>query len=1238
MFELLILVVGGFTLWSLRKRVGELESRLTLLEGRLEEGPVREPTDLVFDVPAMPVAQHEHVRNKTAPPPTVHTPPIQAPVRPAHPAPAPPAPAPAFRPVTPAAPQPAASASTHSSAPLATEPIHKNAQGPRELSKWEQAIIENWTGILGAVILVAGIGFLGIYTALRLDALSRFLMILGASAAMLGGFYVLKPKESWLKLALWLRSSGGATFLFGCLGSGHIPGLQWLHDPDYALGLLLLGISVNLYFGFAGGRQSIASLHVILSVVALAVAPQTGLTLIVASSVTAFGVVLAFRSLHWDRHLLVTLGSFAAYHLYWHFSTVGGHDDLDRLTGILCNVFVGVFAALVHYQKEYESKIFERLPFTVHLMNWGFMGLGAYVNSVHSSWRTSVLGAAALAAFLLARRGKKLGISWLYQTDTLVAQTIAMLAVLSAYSFVMDGFTIAALLFAEVMVYVRVIAQEEEVLLRRAGLVVLHGLGAVLVMWGVQTVDFAELAQLHTHAVVLSGCIVLATWFHLHTRGRWGEGFDGLNLYGLETDASKPQVSILGTLIGLMAAVLSLQLSRETWFEPGMAVGLGSLMFIRQRWQNAGMGCGLVVALLVTGLLSYSGRWGHASPEFWSELLHVVPLVALGWFGLLRRKCDQRIRWLSVVETLSAQAVAVLAILSARALFSDGLAVAALLFVEVMLYLWVVARDQESTLRRVGSLSLYLLSGILVWLGLADLNYDDPACLYRHAAILLACAGLGAAFHLAFVQRWGEELEGFSLMASKRLARAIPCSPFGIALGILLSLVALHVYRETWCEGTALVVLGGLLYARSRWQSTGFALGLLGALVSVSSLTWMRLNAEPTMGMGDTLLHVIPLLLLSGVAIRCCYVESLGTIVRWPGIYLLGVQLAGAAYQLLNSVSPLATGVAWLLLSLAALEAANRVARQISQDHSVSGQSERYLLHVGYAYVAAFVVRHTLVDLQAETYLGPVHARLLIEGFAMGVALYWWAYRPSESVEQLGLWARINPLFLEGALALGAVLLMLEVPDVWHAAVWASLAVALLFFGQDDVATARLRAYSLVFSWVAAAHVASVSSRVVTSSVRWLDASWLGGGLAILLLFLYLWKTTDRLRLDAVSFPSSLALLTPWVVRVNQRKHLWIYYPVVAGVTIYLYAGFDKAILTLLWVAESFAVFVLSLALKEQHFRYMALSGLGLCLVRLLIFDLSQSNTLTRAVVFVGVGLIMLMMHSVYNKFRNRFA
>jgi uncharacterized membrane protein len=113
--------------------------------------------------------------------------------------------------------------------------------------------------------------------------------------------------------------------------------------------------------------------------------------------------------------------------------------------------------------------------------------------------------------------------------------------------------------------------------------------------------------------------------------------------------------------------------------------------------------------------------------------------------------------------------------------------------------------------------------------------------------------------------------------------------------------------------------------------------------------------------------------------------------------------------------------------------------------------------------------------------------------------------------------------------------------------------------------------------------------------------------------------------------------LGSWVGAVKRRKTRWIFYPVIVCVAIFLYWSFDKSILTLLWVIECFFIFVLSILLREKQFRYVALAGVVLCVGRLIFYDLAQSGTLTRALVFLGVGVIMLMMNSVYNKYKHKF-
>jgi uncharacterized membrane protein len=64
---------------------------------------------------------------------------------------------------------------------------------------------------------------------------------------------------------------------------------------------------------------------------------------------------------------------------------------------------------------------------------------------------------------------------------------------------------------------------------------------------------------------------------------------------------------------------------------------------------------------------------------------------------------------------------------------------------------------------------------------------------------------------------------------------------------------------------------------------------------------------------------------------------------------------------------------------------------------------------------------------------------------------------------------------------------------------------------------------------------------------------------------------------------------------------------------------------------------VLSAVLRETSFRTIALVGLGICLLRLMAIDLAQVDLGLRGIVFIGVGLLMLAMNAIYNRFRARF-
>jgi hypothetical protein len=423
-------------------------------------------------------------------------------------------------------------------------------------------------------------------------------------------------------------------------------------------------------------------------------------------------------------------------------------------------------------------------------------------------------------------------------------------------------------------------------------------------------------------------------------------------------------------------------------------------------------------------------------------------------------------------------------------------------------------------------------------------------------------------------------------------------------------------------ETTALLAAGGLLIVCRSLSPPGLLIGTGVAVIAAHLLSWRMLLLQMPWEAAPLAQHIAPLI---GLAALTIWAVRSG-VLRQVAIFLLGLDAALAAYLFFNPVSPLIPGVLWLLLSLLALELANRLERP----------SAISTLLMGYIYLAAFVGAYALVIVQTPAYLGLVRARLLIEIFGLGVILYWWLYHPRQALGERPAWLRVHPFFLEFGLLAITTTNLVEVPAQSRPLVWSLLGLALLtepLVKRDP----RFRMYSLIYYWVSVADVAVVMSVFESPSPRWYDRPDLMSLIAIALQSAYIVAAHTRLALADSRFPAGLAALGDLGKLVSARRNLWVYYPFFAGVALFLFWRFDRSALTLLWAAEAFAVFVLSAVLRENQFRHSALAGLGVCLVRLLLVDMAEANLALRGVVFIGVGLLMLGMNAIYNRYRARF-
>jgi uncharacterized membrane protein len=109
-----------------------------------------------------------------------------------------------------------------------------------------------------------------------------------------------------------------------------------------------------------------------------------------------------------------------------------------------------------------------------------------------------------------------------------------------------------------------------------------------------------------------------------------------------------------------------------------------------------------------------------------------------------------------------------------------------------------------------------------------------------------------------------------------------------------------------------------------------------------------------------------------------------------------------------------------------------------------------------------------------------------------------------------------------------------------------------------------------------------------------------------------------------------------WMEGFKLKNSLLIY-PSTFSIGCFLFFTFDKGILTLFWILEALGLLILGIILQEKYFRYVSLSLVGICIVRLMFFDLSNADFLIRALVLLGVGIVLLVMNSLFKKYKDRF-
>lgn len=1045
------------------------------------------------------------------------------------------------------------------------------------MKKLEQQFAENWTGILGTAIMVLGIGYLSIYTALKVSPMFRVLILWLYAGVLVGSYFFLQKKEKWFKTGLWLRSAGASLFLFGCFGASQIPALTFINSIPLAYSLIGIGIATNLFVGYIIKQQTFLSLHVILSILILCVIPEKLLiTFLLASLTATAGIILSYKE-KWEYHLLIVISAFIIFDIWF---TQGTHTltASQNIFAILGIVLVSISCMYMQYRSIYANTRFDQIAFITHLTNWVLFALGLILHSTGSKIKIFVLFAAAILCLFAALFARKKKIFWLYHLDGMVSFVLFSLSIIMLNDWKIGFDIIACLLYLLVITCLFIVYKSNEVLLHKIFLGINHLL--CLIVFGFFIFDINPLyGQDYSTNIFASLIVMVLLSLIVPVFCFVKKEFLAIDPFIIKKDLSLNGVfSILFSTLFFISWYHTIEIS---FYYPLIFLAL-LWCLLRAKFKTNTFDLGRFIFLgiiLIAGLILI-----FIEPKSKLDVvfaLGIISVITFNWFVKLFYKDENIIKTIGIIGVN-----ALLVLFSYKYLVAYDIVLIFGLFGGALLnheFLWI--QFKRKTLSGDNQILLYLFCLAFLIFGSGLFLYNTQ--FLNNTQIGLIAVGLSVIeMYILFADKIrnkaNEEISGWKNFGTLN-------SEFILFNALVFGFSCIQIeYIPVYLGGLALVTFW--LFQRTekmkRYNIYSFVL-LIGSVLLSIYLAVFHLNNLQNKNM--------------------LYITQIITV------------LLSAVYTYLQMKSP----------------------KEEGKMFSTTLPIIQNLWIIALLFIQVEVV-----------YLAPIFILLAILNFIL--ILYKKINLASESILVIGLLSIITSVFysikvlneftlLDWTLQLSSIVLL--------------IVLVLLMKKKEFIKSLQIDYQIAINVWLSIIMFSQLEH-------KWLPVFW--ATTAIVNVLLYYKKIGNKKEISIVYYLLAnfhlafisfnyydtkfefvyliiFALLALYIFIVYKYiedfefRNSIIIYPATFSIGLFLFLSFDKGILTFFWILESLGLLILGIILKEKYFRYVSLSLVGVCVIRLMFFDLSNADFLIRALVLLGVGVVLLVMNTLFKKYKERF-
>jgi hypothetical protein len=714
-----------------------------------------------------------------------------------------------------------------------------------------------------------------------------------------------------------------------------------------------------------------------------------------------------------------------------------------------------------------------------------------------------------------------------------------------------------------------------------------------------------------------------------------------MSFKGVNWERHNIVVSVLFCVVHLLLAMQMNQWLQSDFFNPLLSVlfclGVGLSAIIVHYWKafrSAAFGVysslSHIVAWVTLGLnLSFYSKYFHLS-----SVTLLVASVMVFYMSYKARKLS--VNWLYVSDRLTSL---FLLLLSAASLTKLGYAAFDAFFlcsIVSTIFFAIVSEEYEKHIFKITNIVLLITHYVLFFVFVGLYVTEDKSLAFSYCLkIFLSFVILSISLYR--VQRKTlDNQKGFSIsFGESRFFTTFMDIPLACHV-LVLFFFGLRDSSKEWLLCFPLTASTVLTFLRKKINSPLLDISLISVIVlsfSFSALIALGDFNSPT---SDAFISIC-FILIAISAFLFAWSERLKQSVTWPGIGLFWATLMLAAFVFTSNISSLFPSVLWLVISLifAELKDASFFSPQTPLRHN---QSNTYIAFFGLLSIGFSLVRFFLVDISNESViLETFRGRILLEFLSVGVFVYWLKF--SENIQIKFIKSFVNYL-LEVALVSITAFLFLEIDQAYNPLIWASLSLFCLIVGMLYQDFNRLRVYGYLYFFLALFNISFISSTVTTPSSLLTDQSWFLALLAFVLCLVFV-LTLFRLQKKSpsydISFPflfSKFNLLHLFAVRYQLRFFL---YPLFASGAFFLFWTFDRSILSLLWIAECFLLFLISIIMREPQFRVVSMMGVVIVFLRILFYDLVGKDFFLKSIVFILVGVVLIAMNTIYNKYKDRY-